>query len=88
MKRNNNIVSGTLVAMLSICVLAGAAPAEEIATKTVKPATTVVTVLPTKLNKTTTALDAYVATPDDTYAWKVVGTHHEAGATTFVVDLT
>lgn len=88
MKRNNNWVCGKFVAILSLCFLAGSASAEEIATKAVKRDTTAVPVVPTKLNSTPTALDEYVATPDDTFAWKVVSTHHDDGATTFVVDLT
>jgi PhoPQ-activated pathogenicity-related protein len=88
MKQNNSIFSGTFVAMLSLSILLGSsASAQETATKDVKPGATIVPVS-TKLNETTTALDAYVAMPDDTYDWKVVSTHHESGATTFVVDLT
>jgi PhoPQ-activated pathogenicity-related protein len=34
-----------------------------------------------------TALDRYVAEPDSSYAWKVVATHEQEGATVYVVDL-
>ena len=34
-----------------------------------------------------TALDRYVAQPDDTYSWKVVNTFKSKGLTAFVIDL-
>jgi PhoPQ-activated pathogenicity-related protein len=46
-------------------------------------------VLPaTKVNKEKTALDRYVAAPDDSYAWKLVAAHVGDKATTYVLDLT
>ena len=44
-------------------------------------------VAPTDLNLGETALDRYVASPDDTFAWKVVSKRSAAGATIYVVDL-
>lgn len=41
---------------------------------------------PSRTNET--ALDRYLAKPDDSYAWKVVNTIRGDGMTTFVVDLT
>src|SRR5580700_5188967 len=35
-----------------------------------------------------TALDRYLAKPDPSYSWKLVGQHKQAGATTFVIALT
>ncbi|MGD9644910.1 MAG: PhoPQ-activated pathogenicity-related family protein, partial [Pirellulales bacterium] len=34
-----------------------------------------------------TALDRYIAEPDDSYAWKVVATHEQDGVTVYIVDL-
>ena len=34
-----------------------------------------------------TALDRYVAAPDDAYAWKLIHTSRQGGATTYVVDM-
>ena len=34
-----------------------------------------------------TSLDRYVAEPDGSYAWKVVATHEQEGATVYIVDL-
>lgn len=35
-----------------------------------------------------TALDKYIATPDPAYRWKLAAATHEAGLTTYVLDLT
>ncbi|HUG94216.1 MAG TPA: PhoPQ-activated pathogenicity-related family protein [Planctomycetaceae bacterium] len=35
-----------------------------------------------------TAIDRYVRAPDDSYAWSLAGRNHNAGASTFVIDLT
>jgi PhoPQ-activated pathogenicity-related protein len=43
---------------------------------------------PTQLNKEKTALDRYIAQPDNSYAWKLVATHEGDKATTYVLDLT
>jgi len=40
------------------------------------------------LNAGETALDRYLAKPDPSYAWKLVGQHKQTGATTFVIALT
>jgi PhoPQ-activated pathogenicity-related protein len=42
----------------------------------------------TQLNKEKTALDRYVAAPDDSYAWKLVNKKEDEKATTYVIDLT
>ena len=41
----------------------------------------------TELNTAKTALDDYVAAPDDTYSWTVISKQPVPGATVFVIDL-
>lgn len=47
-----------------------------------------ITTIETPINKELTALDRYVAAPDDSYAWKLVATKETPAGTLFIVDLT
>lgn len=71
------------IASITVCIsLSVACPALGQATEEA------LSIKATELNDSTTALDAYVQAPDDSYAWKVVAKQSLPGLNAYVIDLT